>query len=68
VGFGQCCYGDSIVLNHLLKETQMTQNQFALLCSEHCISPDIALENDDIVEALKNRDDELVQQLLINEF
>jgi hypothetical protein len=46
----------------------MTQNQFALLCSEHCISPDVALENDDIVEALKNRDDELVQQLLVNEF
>jgi hypothetical protein len=46
----------------------MTHNEFVALCYEQNISPDIALENDDVVEALKARDDDLVQQLLTNEF
>jgi hypothetical protein len=46
----------------------MTHNEFVALCYEQCIHPDVALENDDVVKALKARDDELVQQLLTNEF
>ena len=46
----------------------MTHNEFVALCYEQCIPPNIALENDDIVEALKARDDDLVQQLLTTEF
>ena len=46
----------------------MTQNQFNALCNEHCIHPSIALENEDIVEALQNKDDAKVVDILINEF
>jgi hypothetical protein len=46
----------------------MTQNQFAALCTEHCIAPEIALENDSIVEALKARDDAEVVRILSEEF
>lgn len=46
----------------------MTANEFAALCSEHGIHPAIALENEDIVEALKNRDAEAVADILANEF
>lgn len=46
----------------------MTQNQFTALCTEHCIAPEIALENDDIVAALKARDDVEVTRILTEEF
>jgi hypothetical protein len=46
----------------------MTKNQFLTLCNEHHISPDIALENDDLVQALRERDDEKVQHIIANEF
>jgi hypothetical protein len=46
----------------------MTQNDFLTLCNEHHISPDIALENDDLVQALRERDDEKVQHIIANEF
>lgn len=46
----------------------MTQNQFAALCTEHCIAPEIALENDDIVAALKARDDAAIVRILSEEF
>ncbi len=46
----------------------MTANEFSALCSEYGIHPSVALENDDIVEALKNRDTEAVADILANEF
>ena len=46
----------------------MTQNQFFALCSEHNIHPSIALENDDLQKALKERDDDQVVEILTNEF
>lgn len=46
----------------------MTQNQFLTLCNEHCIDPDIALDNDDLCQALKDRDDDKVIEIIINEF
>jgi hypothetical protein len=46
----------------------MTQTEFLLLCTEHNLSPEMALENENVVEALKNRDDKLVAQILTNEF
>jgi hypothetical protein len=45
----------------------MTQNQFLSLCLEHNILPEVALENDDIVEALRARDDALVEQLIMKD-
>jgi len=46
----------------------MTQNEFNALCNDQLIEPSIALENDDIVKALKTRDDALVILLLTTQF
>jgi len=46
----------------------MTQLEFETLCNEYLISSDIALENENIVNALYDRDDEKVRELLENEF
>lgn len=42
----------------------MTQNQFLTLCLEHNVLPNVALENEAIVEALRERNDALVEQLI----
>ena len=46
----------------------MTANQFAALCLEHSVEPSIALENDELVKALRERDDERVIEIITNEF
>ena len=46
----------------------MTQHNFQVLCARYGIHPSIALENEDIVEALKARDDEAVERILKEEF
>jgi hypothetical protein len=46
----------------------MSKNEFLVLCSNYDIDPDIALENDNVVEALRNRDDSAVATILESEF
>jgi hypothetical protein len=46
----------------------MTANTFNELCQRACVTPELALENDDIVQALKNNDDGLVLTLLCTQF
>ena len=46
----------------------MTQNQSNALCNEHGIAPSIALENDELIEALRERNDEQVVEILTNNF
>lgn len=46
----------------------MTQTQFAVLCGKYLIEPALALENDKIVQALKDKDDAKVEELLKTEF
>ena len=46
----------------------MTVNQFSILCHEYGIHPDIALENEELCEALKARNDKKVIEILTNEF
>jgi hypothetical protein len=46
----------------------MTKIEFVALCAERTIDPKLALENESIVEALQNRNDALVVELLDNEF
>lgn len=46
----------------------MTELEFVLLCNENLIYPGIALEDENIVQALKNRDDKLVRKLILEEF
>ena len=46
----------------------MSKNEFLVLCSAYSIDPDIALENDNVVEALRDRDDLRVETILESEF
>ena len=47
----------------------MTSNEFLAVCGEHLIAPEIALENETIREALRNRaSQEEIARLLEQEF
>jgi hypothetical protein len=46
----------------------MTQSQFLTECNTRLIHPAIALENDELVEALQNRDDDSVIRILDEQF
>lgn len=46
----------------------MTQNQFNEACANRTIDPQIALENDELCEALRERDDEAVIRILNEQF
>lgn len=47
---------------------KMSKLEFMSLCGKYLIDVNIALENDNIREALINKDDEKVKELLLNEF
>jgi hypothetical protein len=46
----------------------MTKNEFMQLCAAACIDPAIALENDNVIDAIRAGDAQRVQYLLTNEF
>ena len=46
----------------------MTKNEFMALCAQACIDPALALENDDVRDAIRAGDARLVQYLLDNQF
>jgi hypothetical protein len=46
----------------------MTTNEFNALCGEHLIDPAIALENEQVVQALREGDDAKVETLVKEEF
>ena len=46
----------------------MKQNQFAAICSAHLVAPELALENPDIVEAIKRDNIEEIKNILANDF
>ena len=46
----------------------MTKPEFLTSCLERFIDPALALENENVCEALKNKDDAKVIYLLDNEF
>jgi hypothetical protein len=49
-------------------EHQMTQNQFLALCMKYAIDPSLALENEALREALRDRDVNEVERILREEF
>ena len=56
-------------LKEKVKERKsMREMSFYILCSHVGVSPGIALEDEEIVEALKNREDEKVNKLLRTKF
>lgn len=46
----------------------MTRDWFVVLCEHYTIPPGLALENDDIVQALHDHDDDEVERILREEF
>ncbi len=46
----------------------MTTDEFARACAERYIDPNIALENENVKQALRERDDNKVIKLLEEEF
>lgn len=46
----------------------MTKHEFHALCLEYTIPTGLALENDDVRQALRDRDDAEVRRLLEEEF
>ena len=46
----------------------MTSTQFQILCGKYLIDVGIALENENILNALRNKDDEEVERILMEEF
>jgi len=51
------------------REVIMTKTQFILLCNEYMIEPSIALENDNILQALRDREPiETIKTILETEF
>jgi len=46
----------------------MTKNEFIAICVEKCIDPSLALENDDVVQAIKSGDIEMLIATLDNQF
>lgn len=46
----------------------MTQREFYDLCTSYLIFPLVALENENLKQALRDRDDAKVKEILENEF
>jgi len=46
----------------------MTQTEFLTLCLEHNLTPELALENDEVVQALRERNDAEVCRIIEQEF
>jgi len=46
----------------------MNNYEFLALCNANCISPEIALENENLATALYKRDDEKVKKIIKKEF
>jgi hypothetical protein len=49
-------------------DSEMTKNNFLTLCGQYCIDPGVALESDEIIQALKSGNDNLVSTLLKESF
>ena len=46
----------------------MSKSNFISLCGNYCIDPAVALENEELCEALRASDDDEVERILWKEF
>ena len=46
----------------------MTKNEFVAICTEKTIDPSLALENDEVIQAIKSNDVDLLVTVLDNQF
>ncbi len=52
----------------IMRRFYMTKTDFLILCGEYLIDPSLALENDEICEALRQGDDVKVEALIESQF
>jgi hypothetical protein len=48
----------------ITRRRKMKKSEFMMLCGRHCVDVGVALEKEEILEALKNREDEKVIDLM----
>jgi hypothetical protein len=46
----------------------MTKNEFVAICTEKTIDPTLALENDEVIQAIKSNDKDLLITVLDSQF
>jgi hypothetical protein len=46
----------------------MSKTEFLILCAEHSVSPEIALENENLIEALRKGDRQEVYRIIMHDF
>lgn len=46
----------------------MTKNEFVVICIKKTIDPALALENDEVIQAIKSNDVDLLVTVLDNQF
>ncbi len=46
----------------------MTKTEFVIICNEYFIDPSLALENDNVIQAIKANDSKALVDILKNEF
>ena len=46
----------------------MTKTEFTIACNEYLIDPFVALENEELAQALRDKDDSEVLRILTEEF
>jgi hypothetical protein len=46
----------------------MTKNEFMAICIDKTIDPSLALENDEVIQAIKSNDVDLLVTVLDNQF
>ncbi len=47
---------------------KLTRNEFAAICGEYLITPEMALENEQVVGAIKQNDRDALKEALETEF
>jgi len=50
------------------KENKMTKIEFLAICIANSIDPEIALDNENLTNALRQRDDKRVEKIIKEEF
>jgi hypothetical protein len=48
----------------ITRRRKMKKSEFMMLCGRHCVDVSLALGHDEIVNALKNREDDVVVDLM----
>lgn len=51
-----------------MKDHIMTKNTFLLICQQHLIDPDLALENENVIAAIKENNLEKLNAIFASEF